>query len=79
MEIRSSLLNGTPSSGPVDGANRGLAAQRRPPRPDRARVMRGILVLALTLGSIGAVTAAMGHGSGARAHGEVALSNPWMW
>jgi len=80
MEIRSSLSNGTPSSGPVGGAHRRLSAHRRPPRSARARVVRGILALALTLGSIGAVTAAaMGHDSGAQAHGKVALFDPWMW
>jgi hypothetical protein len=43
-------------------------------------VVRGILALALTLGSIGAVTvAAMGHGSGAQTHGKVAIFDPWMW
>ena len=80
MEIRSSLSNGTPSSGPAGGAHRRLSAHRKAPRSARARVVRGILVLALTLGSIGAVTAAaMGHGSGAQAHGKVAIINPWMW
>jgi hypothetical protein len=79
MEIRSSLSNGTPSSGPVGGAHRRLSAHRRPPRSARARVVRGILALALTLG-IGAVTAAaMGHGSGAQTHGKVAIFDPWMW
>ena len=76
MEIRSSLSNGTPSS----GAHRRLSAHRKAPRSARARVVRGILALALTLGGIGAVTAAaMGHGSGAQAHGKVAIFDPWMW
>jgi hypothetical protein len=42
-------------------------------------VVRGILVLALSVGSIGAVTAAVvGHDSGAHAHGKVAMFDPWM-
>ncbi len=80
MEIRSSLSNGTPSSGPVGGAHRRLSAHRRPPRSVRARVVRGILALALTLGSIGAAAATvMGHGGNAHPHGKVAVSNHWMY
>ena len=79
MEIRSSLSNGTPSSGPVGGAHRRLSAHRKAPRSVRARVVRGILVLALSVGSIGAVTAAVvGHDSGAQGHGKVAIFDPWM-
>ena len=80
MEIRSSLWNGTPSSGPVGGAHRRLSAHRKAPRSVRARVVRGIFVLALALGSIGAATAAaMGHGSDVHSHGKTSLSHPWMW
>jgi hypothetical protein len=81
MEIRSSLWHGTPSSGLVGGAHRRLSAHRRPPRSVRARVVRGILALALALGSIGAATAAaMGHGSSnAHPHSKVAVSNHWMY
>jgi hypothetical protein len=79
METRSSLWNGTPSSGPVGGAHRRLSAHRRSPRSARARALRGILVLALALGSLAAVAAAtMAHGTG-HAHGKVAISNGWMW
>ena len=78
MEIRSSLSNGTPSSGPVGGAHRRLSAHRKSPRSARARVLRGILVLALALGSLAAVTAAsMAHTTG-HSHGRVAISNHWM-
>ena len=80
MEIRSSLWHDTPSSGPVGGAHRRLSVHRRPPRSARARAMRGILVLALALGSLGAVAAAtLGHGSNVHSHGKVALHQPWMW
>ena len=79
MEIRSSLWHGTPSSGPVGGAHRRLSAHRRSPRSARARVLRGILVLALALGSLAAVAAAsMGHFTGHSHHG-VAVSNHWMY
>jgi hypothetical protein len=77
MEIRSSLWHGTPSSGPQGGAHRRLSAHRR---PARARVLRGILVLALALGTLGVVAAAaMGHGGNVHSHGKVAISHPWMW
>jgi hypothetical protein len=79
MEIRSSLWHGTPSSGPVGGAHRRLSAHRRSPRSARARVLRGILVLALALGSLAAVAAAsLAHGTG-HPHRGVAVSNHWMW
>ena len=80
MEIRSSLWHGTPSNGPVGGTHRRLSAHRRSPRSARARVLRGILVVALALGSIGAATAAaMGHGSDAHPHGKSAISTHWMY
>ena len=79
MKSRSSLWNGTSTSGPVGGAHRRLSVHRRPPRSARARAMRGILVLALALGSLAAVTAAsMAHSTG-HSHGGVAVSNHWMW
>jgi hypothetical protein len=78
MEIRSSLSNGTPSSGPVGGAHRRLSAHRKSPRSARARVVRGILVLALALGSLAAVAASMAHLTG-HSHGGIAISNHWMW
>jgi len=41
--------------------------------------MRGILVLALALGSLGALAVgAMAHSTG-HSHGKVAVSHPWMW
>jgi hypothetical protein len=80
MEIRSSLWHGTPSSGPAGGAHRKLSAHRRSPRSARARLVRGILALALALGSIGAVTAAaVGHGTDAHPNGKAAISTHWMW
>lgn len=80
MEIRSSLWHGTPSSGPVGGAHRRLSAHRRPPRSARAKVVGGALALALTLGSIGAATAAaMGHGTKAHPHSKVAISQHWVY
>jgi hypothetical protein len=80
MEIRSSLWHDTPSNGPVGGAHRRLSAHRRRPRPARARLVRGILALALALGSIGAATAAaMGHGTDAHPHGKAAISQHWMY
>ena len=82
MKSRSSLWNGTSTSGPAGGAHRRLSAHRRSPRSARARAMRGILVLALALGSLGAVAVAtMGHaGSGhSHSHGGVAISHHWMW
>jgi hypothetical protein len=79
MEIRSSLWHGTPSSGPVGGAHRRLSAHRKSPRSARARVLRGILVLALTLGSFAALAvASMAHSTG-HSHGRVAVSNHWMY
>jgi hypothetical protein len=43
-------------------------------------LLRGILVLVLALGTLGAVAAAaMGHGGNAHPHGKVAISHPWMW
>ena len=79
MEIRSSLWHGTPSSGPVGGAHRRLSAHRKSPRSARVRVLRGILVVALALGSFAAVAAAsMAHVT-AHSHGGVAISNHWMW
>ena len=79
MEMRSSLWHGTPSSGPVGGAHRRLSAHRRSPRSARARVLRGILVLALALGSLAAVAAAsLAHTAG-HSHRGVAVSNHWMY
>lgn len=79
METRSSLWTSTPTSGPAGGAHRRLSAHRRSPRSARARIIRGILALALTLGSLGAIAAAtMGHGSSGHSHGKVAISHPWM-
>jgi hypothetical protein len=80
MEIRSSLWHGTPSDGPVSGAHRRLSAHRRTPRSARARVLRGILVLALALGALGVVAAAaMGQAGTGHSHGRVAINLPWMW
>jgi len=80
MKSRSSLWNGTSASGPAGGAHRRLSARRRSPRSARARAMRGILVLAFALGSLGALAvAAMGHTGGDHHHGSVAVSHPWMW
>jgi hypothetical protein len=43
-------------------------------------VIRGILALALALGSLGAVAAAtMGHSGSGHSHGKVAVSNHWMF
>ncbi len=79
MEIRSSLWHGTPSSGPVGGAHRRLSAHRKSPRSARARVLRGILVLALTVGSFAALAvASMAHSTG-HSHSGVAVSNHWMY
>ena len=80
MKSRSSLWNGTSTSGPAGGAHRRLSAHRRPPRSARARAMRGILVLAFALGSLGGLAAAsMGHTGGGHQHSSAAVSLPWMW
>ena len=79
MKSRSSLWNGTSTSGPAGGAHRRLSAHRRSPRSARARAMRGILVLALALGSLGGLAASMGHAGGSQDHSRVAISLPWMW
>jgi hypothetical protein len=80
MKSRSSLWNGTSTSGPAGGARRRLSAHRRSPRSARARAMRGILVLAFALGSLGALAmASMGHTGDGQHHGTVAVSHPWMW
>ena len=79
MEIRSSLWHGVPSSGPVGGAHRRLPAHRKSPRSMRARAVRGILILALALGSLAVVAvASVGHGGTCHPHGKVAVSPPWM-
>lgn len=79
METRTSLWNGTPSSGPEGGAHRRLSAHRRPLRSARTRLVLGILALALALGSIGgAMMAAAGHGS-THFHGKVASSDHWIY
>ncbi len=80
MKSRSSLWNGTSTSGPAGGAHRRLSAHRRSPRSARARAMRGILVLAFALGSLGALAvASMGHTGGGHNHSRVAVGHPWMW
>ena len=80
MEIRSSLWHATPSSGPVGGAHRRLSAHRKSPRSVRAQAVRGILILALALGSLAVVAvASLGHGGTGRSHGKVAVSHPWMF
>jgi hypothetical protein len=80
MKSRSSLWNGTSTSGPAGGAHRRLSAHRRSPRSARARAMRGILVLALVLGSLGGLAvASMGHAGSGHDHGGVAIFHPWMW
>jgi len=63
-------------SGTVSGAHR-----RTSSRTVRARVVRGILALAVALGGVGAVTAAtLGHASAGHAHhAKVSLIKPWMW
>ena len=80
MKSRSSLGNGTSTSGPAGGAHRRLSAHRGSPRPAHARAMRGILILALALGSLGGLAvASMGHTGGGHNHGSVAVGHPWMW
>jgi len=80
MKSRISLWNGTSTSGPAGGARRRLSAHRRPPRSARARAMRGILVLAFAVGSLGGLAvASMGHTGGGHHHSRVAVSHPWMW
>ena len=80
MKSRSSLWNGTSTSGPAGGAHRRLSAHRRSPRSARARAMRGILILALALGSLGCLAvASMGHAGNGHSHGRVAIVNHWMW
>jgi len=80
MKSRSSLWNGTSTSGPAGGAHRRLSAHRRSPRSARARAMRGILVLALALGCLGGLAvASMGHAGSGHHPGRVAVSHPWMW
>ena len=79
MEIRSSLWDGTPSSGPVGGTHRRLSAHRRSPRSARSRVVRGILILALALGGLAAVAvAAFGHGGTGHFPARAFVSGPWM-
>ena len=79
MEIRSSLWHGTPSNGQVGGTHRRLSAHRRSPRSARARVLRGILVLALALGSLTAVAVGtMAHITG-HSHGGIAVARHWIW
>jgi len=79
MKSRSSLWHGTSTSDPAGGAHRRLSAHRRSRRSARARAMRGILVLALALGILGALTvASMAHATG-HSHGRVAFMEPWMW
>jgi hypothetical protein len=43
--------------------------------------MRGILILALALASLGGVTvASMGHAGNSHHHGRIAvIPHPWMW
>jgi hypothetical protein len=42
--------------------------------------MRGILVLAFALGSLGGLAvASTGHTGGGQHHGSVAVGHPWMW
>jgi len=41
--------------------------------------MRGILVLAFVLGSLGLAVASMGHTGGGHNHGTAVVSHPWMW
>jgi hypothetical protein len=80
MKSRSSLWNGTSTSGPAGGAHRRLPAHRRSPRSARARAMRGILVLALALGSFGGLAVSpMGHAGSGHHHGGVDITHPWMW
>ena len=80
MKSRRSLWNGTSTSGPASGAHRRLSAHRTSPRSARARAMRGILVLAFALGSLGGLAAAsMGHTGGGHNHSRAAVSHPWMW
>ena len=80
MKSRISLWNDTSTSGPAGGAHRRLSAHRRSPRSARARAMRGILILALVLGSLGGLAvASLGHAGGGHNHGRVSLSHPWMW
>jgi hypothetical protein len=40
--------------------------------------MRGILVLALAVGSSAAIAASTAHGTG-HSHGRVAISDHWAW
>jgi hypothetical protein len=78
MEIRSSLWHGTPSNGPVGGTHRRLSAHRRSPRSARARVLRGILVVALALGSLTAVAVGTMAHIGGHSHG-IAVARHWIW
>jgi hypothetical protein len=42
--------------------------------------MRGILVLAFALGSLGGLAvASMGHSGSGHNHSRAAVSHPWMW
>jgi hypothetical protein len=62
-------------SGTVIGTHR-----RTSSRTVRARVVRGILALAVALGGAGAVAAtALGHSAGHAHHAKVATIKPWMW
>ena len=78
MEIRSSLWHGTPSNDPVGGTHRRLSAHRKSPRPARARVLRGILVLALALGGLTAVAMGTMVHIGGHSHG-IAIARHWIW
>lgn len=72
MNTPRSLSHGSPVSG---------AHRRTSSRTVRARVVRGIIALAIALGGAGAVTAAtLGHASAAHTHhARISLSKSWMW
>lgn len=79
MKNRISLWTGTSTSGQAGGAHQRRSAHRRSPRSARARAMRGFLVLAIALGSLGGLAAAsMGHAAGSHHH-SAAIFHPWMW
>jgi len=63
------------AEGPLGGAH------RRTPRAARAWAIRGIVVLGLLAGGLGAAAAASsGHGSAHHLHAHPgAFSQPWMW
>jgi hypothetical protein len=61
------------------GGSVGGAHRATPKRAVRARATRGILVLALMLGGLGAAALALpAHGSASQAHNLSMILRPWM-